>query len=174
MTSSVAFSNYQNRAFRDPQEQEESTSNYSIKHRFTAATTWRTTLFNRLPSVFSLYGQYNSGRPYSVTQNGNSVYNFTPFLEGSNVLVPGSDRNGQEGSSWFKIDARLDVGIPLFTDTDRLGFFMIIDNLTNLINDDWGVLKQHAFPRTVEFGTPEPRIGDASRYEIRFGLRYDF
>ena len=51
---------------------------------------------------------------------------------------------------------------------------MVIDNLTNLLNDDWGVLRQHAFPRTVAADTPEPRIGDASRYEIRFGLKYDF
>jgi hypothetical protein len=46
--------------------------------------------------------------------------------------------------------------------------------LTNLLNDDWGVLKQYDFPRTPTKGTPEPRIGDASRYEIRFGVAYDF
>ena len=35
MTSSVAFSNYQNRAFFDPQEEVLSTSNYTIAHRIT-------------------------------------------------------------------------------------------------------------------------------------------
>ena len=99
----------------------------------------------------------------------------TPFLdELTNVLEPGVVRNAEEGSTWTKIDFRFDVGIPIFSDADRLAFFMIIDNLTNLLNDDWGILKQHAFPYAVEEGTPEPRIGDASRYEIRFGLRYDF
>ncbi len=174
MTSSVAFSNYQNRAFFDPQEQVASTSNYSIEHRLTGTAIWRTTLFNRMPSTFSLFGQYNSGRPFSFAVGGNGIYNFTPFLEGTNVLEPGDSRNGETGSSWFKLDARVDVGIPLFTDTDRLGFFMIIDNLTNLLNDDWGVLKQHPFPYAVERGVPEARIGDASRYEVRFGIRYDF
>jgi hypothetical protein len=51
---------------------------------------------------------------------------------------------------------------------------MIIDNLTNLLNDDWWILNQHNFPASVERGTVAPRIGDASRYEIRFGLRYAF
>ncbi len=176
MTSSVAFSNYQNRAFFDPQEDVLSTSNYNIKHRFTFTTTWRKTFFDRFPSVFTLYGQTNTGRPYSIAYNGTiDPYNFTPFLDfRNNVLEPGVARNAEEGSTWTKLDFRFDIGIPIFSDADRLAFFMIIDNLTNLLNDDWGILKQHAFPRTVEEGTLEPRIGDASRYEIRFGVRYDF
>ena len=176
MTSSVAFSNYTNRAFFDPQEDIASTSNYSIEHRFTFTTTWRTTFFDRFPSVFSLYGQSNTGRPYSIGFDGTfDPYNFTPFLDNiDSVLEPGVARNSQNGSSWTKLDFRFDVGIPLVGEDDRLAFFMIIDNLTNLLNDDWGVLRQHAFPFAVAEGTPEPRIGDASRYEIRFGLRYDF
>jgi outer membrane receptor for ferrienterochelin and colicin len=176
MTSSVAFSNYQNRAFFDPQEDVVSTSNYNIEHRFTFTTTWRTTFFDRFPSVFSLYGQSNTGRPYSIAFNGTAdPYGFTPFLDfRTNVLEPGVARNSETGSTWTKLDFRFDVGIPIMGDEDRLAFFMIIDNLTNLLNDEWGILKQHPFPRTVEAGTPEPRIGDASRYEIRFGLRYDF
>ena len=176
MTSSVAFSNYQNRAFFDPQEDVLSPSNYNIKHRFTFTTTWRKTFFDRFPSVFSLYGQSNTGRPYSIAFDGTiDPYGFTPFLDfRNNVLEPGVGRNAEEGSSWTKLDFRFDIGIPIFSDADRLAFFMIIDNLTNLLNDDWGVLKEHAFPETVEEGTPEPRIGDASRYEIRFGVKYDF
>ncbi|MGI9224295.1 MAG: TonB-dependent receptor [Woeseiaceae bacterium] len=176
MTSSVAFSNYQNRAFFDPQEDVASLSNYNIEHRFTFTTTWRMTLFDRLPTIISLFGQTNTGRPYSYAFDGTaSPYGFTPFLDfRTNVLEPGVARNSQEGSSWTKIDFRFDIGIPIFRDEDRLAFFMVIDNLTNLLNDDWGVLRQHAFPRTVAVGTPEPRIGDASRYEIRFGVKYDF
>jgi len=41
MTSSVAFSNYNNRAYTNPQEQILSTSNYNIKHRFTSAVSYR-------------------------------------------------------------------------------------------------------------------------------------
>jgi outer membrane receptor for ferrienterochelin and colicin len=176
MTSSVAFSNYTNRAFFDPQEDVLSTSNYNIEHRFTFTTTWRKTFFERFPTIMSLYGSTNTGRPYSIAFDGTAdPYGFTPFLDGAtNVLEPGVARNAEDGSTWTKIDFRFDVGIPIFSDADRLAFFMIIDNLTNLLNDDWGILKQHAFPYAVEEGTPEPRIGDASRYEIRFGVRYDF
>lgn len=176
MTSSVAFSNYVNRQFFDPQEQVASRSNYAVEHRMTATTTWRKTLFNRFPTVVALFGQYNTGLPYSTSFNGTvDPYGFTPFLDfEDNVLEPGVERNGNDGSSWFKIDLRADIGIPLVTDTDRLGLFIVIDNLTNLINDDWGVLRQHAFPFGVPAGTEEPRIGDASLYQIRFGLNYTF
>jgi hypothetical protein len=52
---------------------------------------------------------------------------------------------------------------------------MVIDNLTNLINADWGILKEVDFPSNVSVGDkPEARVGDASRYEIRFGVKYAF
>ncbi|MEM9057124.1 MAG: cell envelope biogenesis protein OmpA, partial [Pseudomonadota bacterium] len=176
MTSSVAFSNYVNRAFFDPQEQVASTSNYAIEHRFTATTTWSNTLFDRFPTVISLFSQYNSGRPFSTAFDGTiDPYGFTPFLDfANNVLEPGVARNANEGSDWFKMDFRADIGIPVIGDDDRLGLFVVIDNLTNLLNDDWGILRQHAFPFAVPEGVEEPRIGDASRYEIRFGMRYNF
>ena len=176
MTSSVAFSNYQNRAFFDPQEDVRSTSNYNIEHRFTFTTTWRSQYSDRFPLTVSLWGFANSGRPYSFSFNGTIVpYGFTPFLDfRDNVLEPGEARNFDNGSWWSKMDLRVNLGLPGFRDDDSASVFMIIDNLTNLLNDDWGVLKQYNFPRTVVKGTSEPRIGDASRYEIRFGLRYAF
>jgi len=176
MTSSVAFSNYQNRAFFDPQEDVSSTSNYNIKHRFNFTAIWRKDFLGKFSSVVSLYGSANSGRPYSYAFNGTiSPYGFTPYLDfRTNVLAPGDKRNEQTGSWWSKVDLRIDVGFPVFGERDRASVFMVIDNLTNLLNDNWGVLKQHNFPRTVTKGTPESRIGDASRYEIRFGVKYRF
>jgi hypothetical protein len=176
MTSSVAFSNYTSRAFFDPQEDVRSTSNYAIKHRFTFTTTWRSDWFDRFPSIIALYGSHNTGAPYSYAYDGTiSPYGFTPYLDFLDiVLEPGDKRNGETGSSWSKLDFRVEMGIPGFRGDDRFSVFMIVDNLTNLINDDWGVLRQHNFPATVERGTYEPRIGDASRYEVRFGLRYAF
>ena len=176
MTSSVAFSNYTNRAFFDPQEDVVSTSNYNIKHRVTFTTTWRSDWFGKFPSIVSLYGSHNSGQPFSYTYDGTIVpYGFTPYLDFLPiVLEPGDKRNSETGSSWTKLDFRIEVGIPGFRGDDTLSVFMIVDNLTNLINDDWGILKQHNFPATVVRGQREPRIGDASRYEIRFGIKYIF
>jgi hypothetical protein len=176
MTSSVAFSNYQNRAFFDPQEDVLSTSNYNIEHRFTFTTTWRYDITRQLPLTVALYGQANSGRPYSFAFDGTaSPYGFTPFLDfRDNVLEPGEARNFDNGSWWRKLDLRAEMGFPGFSENHRAAVFLVIDNLTNLLNDDWGILKQYDFPRTPTKGTPEPRIGDASRYEIRFGVTYDF
>jgi hypothetical protein len=176
MTSSVAFSNYVNRAFFDPQEDVVSISNYNIKHRFTFTTTWRKDIAGKFPLLISLYGSHNSGQPYSYTYDGTIVpYGFTPYLDFLDiVLEPGDKRNANTGSSWTKLDFRIEMGIPGFRGDDSFSVFMVVDNLTNLMNDEWGVLKQHNFPSTVVRGAKAPRIGDASRYEIRFGVRYRF
>ncbi len=178
MTSSVAFSNYQNRAFFDPEEDVRSISNYNIAHRFTGAANWRKAFAGgRYELTTSLYAAVNSGRPYSITFNGTiDPYMFTPFLDfRDNVLRPGAVRNEQDGSWWRKVDVRFNLDFPGFTDDHKASAFLVIDNLTNFLNDDWGVLRQHNFPSTVREGTTvEPRIGDASRYEIRFGIGYQF
>lgn len=176
MTSSVAFSNYQNRAFFDPQEDLLSRSNYNIEHRWTMTANWRKEIWARSLLTVSLYGSANSGRPFSYSYNGTvSPYGFTPYLDfRDNVLMPGVDRNGEDGSWWRKLDFRINLDLPGFREDDKASVFLVIDNLTNLLNDDWGVLYQHNFPRTVTEGTEEARIGDASRYEIRFGVQYQF
>ena len=177
MTSSVAFSNYVNRAFFDPQEDVLSTSNYNIRHRYTFTGNWEFNLYNDIDATITLYGSANSGRPYSFGFNGTGgVYGFTPFLDfEDNVLEPGVNRNGEEGSWWSKVDLQVELDFPGFGDGHRASAFMVVDNLTNLLNDDWGVLKEASFPRLVEEGNEaEPRVGDASRYEIRFGVKYAF
>ena len=66
MTSSVAFSNYVNRAFYDPEEEVLSTSNYNVEHRMTAVLNYNVNLFG-YNTRFSLFGQSSSGAPYSLT-----------------------------------------------------------------------------------------------------------
>ena len=53
---------------------------------------------------------------------------------------------------------------------------MVIDNLTNLLNDEWGIMRQANFPGNVPEGQDknEYRIGDASLYQIRLGMNYEF
>ena len=96
------------------------------------------------------------------------------FFADENILAPGVSRNAETGSWWRKIDARVTLDFPGFRDEHRASAFLVIDNLTNLLNDDWGVLYQHGFPRTVLPGDEEFRNGEASRYEIRLGVEYDF
>lgn len=175
MTSSVAFSNYNNRAFRDPQEIVLATSNYNIKHRVTGSVSYKHDFFEGYDTGIFAFFQHSSGRPYSlVGGNPNSFYRFTPFLGGDGILLPGEVRNGRTGPSWTKVDLKLTQELPGFRENDRAQVFMVIDNLTNLINDEWGVLKLPGFPRTLQVGQPFTTINNASAYEIRFGAKYDF
>ena len=176
MTSSVAFSNYTNRAFFDPNEDVRSTSNYQIKHRITADAKWRKEFGNNMLWTIALYAQASSGEPYSIAYNGTiDPYGFTPYLDFLPiVLEPGEKRNGYESSWWRKVDLYTSLDFPGFGDGHEAKVYLVVDNLTNLLSDDWGVLYQHNFPGTVTEGTPESRIGDASRYEIRFGVKYSF
>ena len=86
MTSSVAFSNFQYRAFTDINEEVSSLSDWNIEHRFTADLRYTTELIDGYSTIFSAYAVAQSGRPFSYTISGNSVYGYTPYLEGNNVL----------------------------------------------------------------------------------------
>lgn len=177
MTSAVAFSNYQNRSFFDPQEDVVATSYYNIRHRFTFTTNFTRTFWGNNETRISLYGSANSGRPYSDTLAGspNDVYGFNPFLEGNPILASAGDRNDNEGSWWAKLDLKIEQEFGGFGETDKLSAFMVVDNLTNLLNDEWGIQREADFPGNVAAGEDEEtRIGDTSLYEIRFGVNYVF
>lgn len=179
MTSSVAFSNYNNRAFTDPQEQILSRSNYNTKHRFTGAVSHqRDWLLKDYDTGVFAFFQAQSGQPYSRTLDGvaNSIYGFTPFLgngNGDSILLPGTTRNEFTSPTWTKVDLRISQELPGFRADDRTEVFMVIDNLTNLINSDWGILERPVFPGTLHVNQALS-INQASAYEIRFGARYDF
>ncbi|HSG90884.1 MAG TPA: TonB-dependent receptor [Pseudomonadales bacterium] len=102
------------------------------------------------------------------------------------------DRNEHNGSWWAKFDVKVEqeFSLPM---RGQAKAFLIVENLGNLLNDDWGVLKEASFPRAVqvvdadydaaagqysfnEFLDPtiQGRNTDASLWEIRAGIRVDF
>ena len=110
-------------------------------------------------------------------------------------------RNYAKSSWWTKFDVRIEQELPGFSPEHRFKAFILIENFGNLLNDDWGVFYEFDFPRrqqVVEFPTvgfddagidpvtgqylydrftPPPgqsRAADASLYEIRFGVSYQF
>ncbi|MDN4503521.1 TonB-dependent receptor [Alteromonadaceae bacterium BrNp21-10] len=176
MTSSVAISNYTLRAFFDPEEQVSSTSNYNIEHRLTGLLNWKTNLIGDYETRVTLFGSLNSGQPYSLTYDSSNSPISTPYLDGQDaVLLPGEARNAHTGSSWGKLDLRISQELPGFAEGHSASAFLVVDNLSNLLNDDWGVLYQVDFPNTVtDASDPESRVGDASLYEIRVGVNYKF
>jgi len=177
MTSAVAFSNYFNRAFSDPQEQVLSPSNYNTKHRFTSAVSYENDFVQDYNTRFDVFFQSQSGRPYSETLDGAAfgLYGnvFFPGNSGDSVVVPGTVRNEFTAPNWTKVDFRVSQELPGLRSGDRTQVFIVIDNLTNLIDSSWGILEQADFPGTVTPGQPFA-INAASTYEIRFGARYDF
>ena len=184
MTSSVAFSNYVNRTFYDPEEEVLSPSNYNIEHRFTGVLNYNVNLLGDYNTRFSLFAQSSSGVPYSVTLGGYEgtglAYGFTPYLDFlEHVLVEPGTRNNREGSSWTKADLRISQELPGINAEHSARAFIVVDNVTNLLNDEWGVMYKPNFPYGVtqgdiDAGRTESRIGGASLWEIRIGAEYRF
>jgi hypothetical protein len=102
-------------------------------------------------------------------------------------------RNVVTSHWWHKYDIKLEQELPGFGEEHRFAAFVLIENVGNLINDDWGVFKEYGFPRNQsvvqiaqttgdgpyvyqQFFSPAPqsRVADPSLWEIRFGISYDF
>ncbi|MEE4360002.1 MAG: TonB-dependent receptor [Pseudomonadales bacterium] len=108
-------------------------------------------------------------------------------------LSPGIQRRNQKHSSWWlKFDVKVEQEIPIPYD-GKASAFIVIENLGNLLNDDWGVLQEGTGEsRTVpvvnagvnddgqilfnEFldVTTQGRVTDASLWEVRAGIRVTF
>jgi hypothetical protein len=116
---------------------------------------------------------------------------FNDFIE-SEGLTRGRimQRNELDGSWWTKFDLRVEQKLPSFRDGDNASAFLVVENFGNLLNDDWGVLKQGSFLQSAvttsitdegkysfdSFSSPtaQSRVTDASLWEIRIGVKYDF
>ena len=180
MTSSVAFSNYNYRAFTNPNEDVSSLSDWNIEHRFTLDLRYTTSFFDGLDTTFSAFAVAQSGRPYSLVYGqgtGNSKFGYTPYLgsENGSVLPIGTERNDESSPWWTKVDIAVRQDIPAFHADHTAQVSFVIDNFTNMLNDDWGILEEASY-NTVIVGSTNgtPRQGDASLWEMRVGVNYRF
>lgn len=103
-----------------------------------------------------------------------------------------ASRNGTNGDWWTKVDVRVSQELPAFAEGHRASAFFVIENLGNLLNDDWGVLKQGNFVSESvvnasvnedgqyvynEFYGADQRDSwstSASLWEVRLGVSYRF
>jgi len=131
----------------------------------------------------------------SVTNSGV----VTPFdLEGFNQfiedegLVRGEiqQRNAHSADWWVKFDARIEQEIPGFMEGHKASAFFVIKNIGNLLNDDWGVMKQGSFvgddviSATINANgqyvynsynsSPQSTVIAPSLWEVRMGVKYKF
>lgn len=103
-----------------------------------------------------------------------------------------AERNAFYSDWWTKVDLRIEQELPGFKLGHKAKAFFVIDNLTNLLNDDWGVLYEATFPQTAAVvdgvmnanGTytynrfiqpnPQARVATPSLWKMTVGIKYDF
>ncbi|GLX81898.1 TonB-dependent receptor [Thalassotalea eurytherma] len=102
------------------------------------------------------------------------------------------ERNGIYSDWWTKFDIKITQELPGFKKDHKASAFLVIENFGNMLNDDWGVMYEASFPRAQpmidasindagqyvfnEFIEPagQTRVADASLWEMRVGIKYDF
>jgi hypothetical protein len=116
---------------------------------------------------------------------------FNDFIE-SEGLTRGQimDRNELDGKWWTKFDVRIEQEFAGFSADHKASAYLVIENFGNMLNDDWGVLKEGNFLQGAvtasitddgqysynTFNNPSSssRVIDASLWEMRIGVKYDF
>ena len=99
-------------------------------------------------------------------------------------------RNSLDSDWWVKFDVKVEQEFPGFAEGHKFSAFMVVENLGNLLNEDWGIQKngsrlQGAIEAEVtddnkylyeRFTNPtdQSRSDVASQWEMRFGIKYEF
>jgi hypothetical protein len=100
-------------------------------------------------------------------------------------------RNSQNADWFTKLDFKITQEVPGFMDGHKGEVFFVIDNLTNMLNDDWGVMRKGDFVgnRVIDAkivngkyvysnfnaeASEQSIQRDVSVWEMRFGVKYTF
>ena len=143
-----------------------------------------------------LYIPTGANDPNVVFDPGFDQTGFFNFLAatGANQYAGGlAPRNAFDDSpDWAKIDIKIEQELPGLRPGDKSAVFLVVDNLGNLLNDEWGIFSRPSERATLytvdastnsdgqfvfeEFNNPNrfSRDGNASLWSIRIGIRYDF
>ncbi len=144
------------------------------------------------PGRHLLYVPTGVNDPNVVFDPGFDTDAFFKYVDSYDSLSRGSiaGRNDEVGQWSNRFDLRLSQEFP--TGYGKGSAFMVVENLGNLLNDEWGTYYQAGFPQTAGIvtadindagqyvyqsfsaQTPERRQTSNSLYEIRFGLKYEF
>jgi len=199
ITSTTASSLYNNNVFGTPNAAAYGRSIYEIKDQWKFGVNFKREFFGDNETRLSLFGEYRSGRPYSLTtfdstgtsssarsvvfgttgtgsrhllyiptlndprvSFGDRVVNGAVVQTGAqaeaafNALVTSLGLEGQRGKilpknsqtspDFFKIDLSFSQELPLFVGNAKLRLFADVENVLNIIDSDWGALRQVSFP----------------------------
>jgi hypothetical protein len=98
-------------------------------------------------------------------------------------------RNALNSDWWVKFDFRIEQEMMGFSEDHKASAYLVVENLANLLNDDWGVLKQGSSLTSAvdmhitddgkysydEFYNNRQSVqNNASLWEIRLGVKYKF
>lgn len=99
-------------------------------------------------------------------------------------------RNSRNADWWLKADIRISQELPAFNDDHRASAFLVIENFTNMLNDDWGDFRNGSPGGTTvvdidrddagnyiysDFSEPGQGISRGpSLWELRIGVNYRF
>ncbi|MBC2670384.1 carboxypeptidase regulatory-like domain-containing protein [Novosphingobium piscinae] len=187
LTSSTSSSNYQNNVFVDPNIPAYGRSIYEYTDQWKFSIDYKKKFFKDAETRISLFGEYRSGRPYSITMlentggRGNAfgtvgnlgkMLLYVPTLNDAKVsfdsaateaafnaqiealglgkyrgtIVP---KNSQTSPGFFKVDLHIGQQLPLPIPSGmKFEVFADIENVLNLINPNWGSLRQVPFDYT--------------------------
>ena len=232
-TSSVAFSNYQNTAFSDPNFAAQGIANYQRDHQFRLVAGYDAELFGDNNTRVELFYNVRSGQRYSYTfndpTNGRSAV-FGVNGRGSRGLIyvpdvsnatadplvtyaPGfdfaafqafvqnselADYQGQIApknigkTPWVhKLDLSVRQEVP-FVFGGKIELLADVENVLNLLDKDWGTIRQVGFPYTSSLVNVACNTGctqytyssfrapieatqiNGSLWGVRFGVRVAF
>ncbi len=134
----------------------------------------------------------------SPLSNAAAVTGLIDFINGNDRL---SDYRGQIAERnlaaddwWTKFDLNLTQTFPGLRAGDQTQAFIVIENVGNLLNDEWGNLREHGFPGAAELYTVsgidtqgryiisgfnasadnDSIVVSPSLWQIHIGLRYKF
>ncbi|MDK1287824.1 TonB-dependent receptor [Pseudoalteromonas umbrosa] len=129
-----------------------------------------------------------------LDMSAEEIAEFNDFIASEGLERGTTLSRNSENADWFvKFDFRVGQEIPGLMDGHKGEIFFVIDNLTNLLNDDWGVMRKGSFVGnrivSVDYdqstdqytysgfnaGAVEQSIErDPSVWEMRFGIKYTF
>lgn len=133
----------------------------------------------------------------AAASNPAAVAALNAFIAGHDILNDYrgeiAPRNIAADDWWTTFDLRLSQDLPGLRKDDRTQVYMVVENLGNLINDEWGISREHGFPGNAELYTAtinaqnqyvisafngsvdnDAIVVDPSLWKIRFGVKYKF
>ncbi|MEQ1547024.1 MAG: TonB-dependent receptor [Chakrabartia sp.] len=184
ITSTTASSLYNNNVFFDSNRAAYGRSIYEIKDQWKFNIDFKTELFGDNETRLGIFGEYRSGRPYSLAAldrttgrlavlgtvgNGGRGLLYVPTLNDPrvsfnttasetafNALIAANGlekfrgkilpKNSLTSPDFFKIDLHVSQELPLFVGSAKVKLFADVENVLNMIDSDWGALRQVNFP----------------------------